>query len=155
MRTIETAPADVVAWTFLPAPSPLAFWARRQAHETAIHRVDAELAAGDSASYDGAIAADGIDEFVRGFAQRPGKYVSDPAKTLLLAPSDDPARWLLQVGPNGLRVVDDGEPDCTVAGPASDLYLFVWNRRGAAGLDISGDDSLAGVWRGTDGVTWR
>ena len=32
----------------LPAarPSPLALWARRQAHETAIHRVDAELAAG-------------------------------------------------------------------------------------------------------------
>src|SRR5487761_1601925 len=41
------APADpaVRCWTFLPAPSPLAFWARRQAHETAIHRVDAQLAA--------------------------------------------------------------------------------------------------------------
>ena len=37
---------DLECWTFLRAPSPLAMWARRQAHETAIHRVDAELAAG-------------------------------------------------------------------------------------------------------------
>lgn len=35
----------VDCWTFLDAPSPLAFWARRQAHETAIHRADAQLAA--------------------------------------------------------------------------------------------------------------
>ena len=43
---LTAAPADLVCWTFLPAPSPLAMWARRQAHETAIHRVDAQLAAG-------------------------------------------------------------------------------------------------------------
>ena len=43
---LAAAPADLECWTFLRAPSPLAMWARRQAHETAIHRVDAELAAG-------------------------------------------------------------------------------------------------------------
>ncbi len=43
---LEAAPPDLECWTFLRAPSPLAMWARRQAHETAIHRVDAELAAG-------------------------------------------------------------------------------------------------------------
>ena len=31
-------------FAFLPAPSPLAFWARRQAHETGIHRADVESA---------------------------------------------------------------------------------------------------------------
>ena len=30
-----------------PAPNTIAFWQRRQAHETAMHRVDAQLAAGD------------------------------------------------------------------------------------------------------------
>ena len=44
--TLRTADPAVRCWTFLPAPSPLAFWARRQAHETAIHRADAQLAAG-------------------------------------------------------------------------------------------------------------
>ncbi len=39
-------PTTLECWTFLPAPSPRAMWARRQAHETAIHRVDAQLAAG-------------------------------------------------------------------------------------------------------------
>src|SRR5438128_1511974 len=46
VRTLESADRDVECWTFLPAPSPVAFWARRQAHETAIHRADAESATG-------------------------------------------------------------------------------------------------------------
>ena len=33
LHTLETAGQDTQAWTFLPAPSPVAFWARRQAHE--------------------------------------------------------------------------------------------------------------------------
>src|SRR5262252_200991 len=49
VRALVAAPPDLECWTFLAAPSPLAFWARRQAHETAVHRVDAEQAAGDAA----------------------------------------------------------------------------------------------------------
>ena len=45
LRTLEAA-GPLVCWTFQPAADPLLFWARRQAHETTIHRVDAELAAG-------------------------------------------------------------------------------------------------------------
>jgi len=46
VRALGAAGPDTNCWAFLAAPSPLAFWARRQAHETAIHRVDAERAAG-------------------------------------------------------------------------------------------------------------
>ena len=45
---LRSAPADLDCFTFLPAESARHFWARRQAHETAIHRVDAENAAGGS-----------------------------------------------------------------------------------------------------------
>src|SRR5262249_47838143 len=45
VRALGVAAPGLNCWAFLPAPSPLAFWARRQAHETAIHRVDAEQAA--------------------------------------------------------------------------------------------------------------
>jgi len=45
VRALGAADPGLHCWAFLPAPSPLAFWARRQAHETAIHRVDAELGA--------------------------------------------------------------------------------------------------------------
>jgi len=45
---LASAPPDLDCLTFLAAPSPLAMWARRQAHETAIHRVDAESPAARS-----------------------------------------------------------------------------------------------------------
>ena len=47
IEALDSASPDLEAWTFLPAPSPLAMLARRQAHETAIHRYDAESAADD------------------------------------------------------------------------------------------------------------
>ena len=77
VRTLRAADPDVACATFLPAPSPLAFWARRQAHETAIHRFDAQAAgraAGRAAdpltAFAPAFAADGIDELITGFAAR-------------------------------------------------------------------------------------
>src|SRR5258706_12045265 len=41
VETLLAADPTLDCYTFLPAPSPVAFWARRQAHETAIHRADA------------------------------------------------------------------------------------------------------------------
>ena len=99
VRALDAAPPDLECWTFLAAPSPLAFWARRQAHETAIHRVDAEQAAsaadqpastadqpagtaglaastagpvppGNGAAFEPALAADGVDELLMGFLAR-------------------------------------------------------------------------------------
>ncbi|MDG9718348.1 maleylpyruvate isomerase N-terminal domain-containing protein [Streptomyces sp. DH24] len=54
VETLAAAPPDVRAWTFHPAPSPgpLAFWTRRQAHETTVHRFDAEGAAGAEGTED-------------------------------------------------------------------------------------------------------
>src|SRR5216683_6561452 len=85
VRALDTAGPDLDCWAFLAAPSPLAFWARRQAHETAIHRADAERAAAAagpaaaagaaagparSAVYEPAFAADGVDELLMGFLAR-------------------------------------------------------------------------------------
>jgi len=52
VHALESAPPDLDCPTFLPAPSPLAMWARRQAHETAVHRFDAENAAGIASGFD-------------------------------------------------------------------------------------------------------
>src|SRR5690606_39584907 len=42
---------------------PICSWARRQAHEAAIHRIDVELAAGaEPTTFDTAFATDGADE---------------------------------------------------------------------------------------------
>jgi uncharacterized protein (TIGR03083 family) len=85
---LASADPGMPAWTFLPAPSPLAFWARRQAHETAIHRADAELAAGSRPSYPAELAADGVDELLTGFTARqgsPGQRRPAPGRLLASA----------------------------------------------------------------------
>lgn len=41
---------------------PLAFWIRRMAHETAVHRVDAAQAVGERWRVDPELAADGVAE---------------------------------------------------------------------------------------------
>src|SRR5579859_919946 len=64
VHALEEAPADLACWTFLAASSPLAHWARRQAHETAIHRVDAESVQGEITPFPPDFAADGIDELL-------------------------------------------------------------------------------------------
>ena len=53
------------AWTFYTADQTVGFWWRKMAHETAIHRVDAELAAGTAvAPHEDSQAIDGVAELL-------------------------------------------------------------------------------------------
>lgn len=157
VTALSAAPPDLQCWRFLRAPSPLAFWARRQAHETAMHRADAESACGAITPYEPDFAADGLDELFAGFfARRHGRLRFDPARTLAVRPADIDDGWLLTMGPE--RVVTErtasGDADCAVVGTASDLYLFFWNRRGRDDLNITGDDSLLTAWAEQAHVHW-
>jgi uncharacterized protein (TIGR03083 family) len=163
---LAAAPPDLDCWSFLPAPSPLAFWARRQAHETAIHRADAQSHGGEATitPYDPAFAADGLDELLLGFASRRRRRRPDVAPpdgvpaTLRLHATDAGAEWLARIGPEGVEVsrdgVDPGEADWSVGGPASDLYLLLWNRREPDGLQAAGDRGVLDLWRRTVQVRW-
>jgi len=157
---LEAAPPDLECWTFLRAPSPLAMWARRQAHETAIHRVDAELAAGVHLRRFGtAFAADGIGELLECFVPRRSTKLraKDPA-SLAVGCTDEDAAWLLQIGAEG--VTTDPIPslrvgaDCMVRGSAADLYLALWNRAGAEPLVVEGDTDVLGLFLDTVQVRW-
>jgi uncharacterized protein (TIGR03083 family) len=154
--TLRAAPADLAMWTFLEAPSPLAFWARRQAHETAIHRVDAESAAGEVGPFPPAFAADGVDELLMGFLGRGRRaHRSDPSRSLAVHAADTAQSWLLRSLPDRVEVSrHGGAADCTVSGRAVDLYLFLWNRRAAHGLDIVDDLGVLGWWRRNVRITW-
>jgi uncharacterized protein (TIGR03083 family) len=159
VKTLEAAPADLDCWSFLPAPSPLAFWARRQAHETAIHRADAQGAGGavtPVTPFAPALATDGVDELLLGFAsRRNGRLRADPPRTLGLHATDTSADWLVRVEPDRIRVSHEpGDADWSVAGPASDLYQLLWNRRGTEGLQVEGDPGLLDLWRTSVRVRW-
>ncbi len=158
VETLRAADPAVTCATFLPAPSPLAFWARRQAHETAIHRADAELAAGTVTPFDPEFAADGIDEFLTGFAPRQTPAARPTAShTLQLRTTDTAHDWHVALGPGGIQAQrGHTQADAVVSGPAHGLYLLLWNRQDAqaAGAAVSGDGNVLRLWRDSVQVRW-
>lgn len=126
------------AWSFVPELGSYGWWARRQAHETAIHRLDAEHAQSDKVPtllFDPQLAADGIDEVLvtispfRARVKRPEVTVEG---TLLVHAADAGRAWMLRahggfvdVGPVEDSAID---ADATLAGTADAVYRAVWKR---------------------------
>lgn len=161
VHTLATADPAVECPMFIAAPSPLAFWARRQAHETAIHRADADSASGATPAYAADFASDGIDELIMGFGRRL-KYqpTADGGVRLRVLSTDTGDAWLVEVQDGRLQPRRDAdgseEAGCTVSGPASGLYLYLWNRADAAraGVTVTGDPGLLSAWQASVQVRW-
>lgn len=147
---LRSAPASLQVWTFVPAPSARLFWARRQAHETAIHRVDLQLAAGFGVEeFDADFAADGLDEALATLA--PHRFSCEGVsgvRTIAITPLDANASWTLSLTSAGVHcrpgAVDHA--DLSVFGLSSDLYRWAWNRIGDDEVSLRGDLGLADLW---------
>jgi uncharacterized protein (TIGR03083 family) len=152
---LESAPADVAAMTFLPAPSPLAMWARRQAHETAVHRFDAQHAAGMTTEFDPGFAADGIDELLAAFAPRASKFRIESVKTMGVHATDTADQWHVTLAPEGITTTRAGGPaDLNLTGSAVDLYLALWNRGDSPAITITGDTEVLAAWHAGHRIRW-
>ncbi|MER7106835.1 maleylpyruvate isomerase family mycothiol-dependent enzyme [Streptomyces sp. NPDC000229] len=163
VTALTEAPDTLECWAFLPAPSPRAFWARRQAHETAVHRVDAQAALGPGAARtpepEPAFAADGIDELLCGMHAREKSRVRTPEPGVLRVRATDTGDvWSVRLSDQAPRVerTAEGPADCELSGRAAQLYLTLWNRppADATTVTVSGDERLARLWRETSAVTW-
>jgi uncharacterized protein (TIGR03083 family) len=160
VAALRAAPADLECFTFLRAPSPLAMWARRQAHETFVHRVDAEAAAGATVTPPVDLALDGIDELLTCFApRRKTGFHLDPARTLAVCPDEGDVRWAVVIGPERIATTrttpaDDLAADAAVAGPAGALYLWLWNRGTLETIRPAGDPGLLAAWNDQVKITW-
>ena len=144
--TLANADQSVKYDAFLadPLTPRLLFWARRQAMETSIHRVDAESALGRCTAFAPKVAADGIDEFVTGFITRgKGAVYRHTPHTIGIVPDDVDQRWTVTIG-DGPIVTQrtPGRADCTVTGLASDIFMALWNRPPSDSLATKGDSSL-------------
>lgn len=159
--TLAAASRNLDCWTFHPAPSPspLAFWTRRQAHETAVHRYDAESARGGTPSPIATeFAVDGIDELLRGFHARARSRVrTDGPRVLRVRAATDAdgcegAVWTVRLSAEPPVTTPDeaGEADAELAGPADRLYLALWNRQPLP--RVTGDAALAALWRETSAI---
>jgi uncharacterized protein (TIGR03083 family) len=163
LGTLRSAPDDVRAMVFLKdASTPRAFWARRQAHETTIHGVDAAAAANGSAPPVGSLAigpelaADGIDELLTGFLPRGrGQLHASPGYTLRVRTDDTGHAWTVRVsdGPVTAAPGDDGPADVTFSGTAAQLYVSLWNR--ADEITVDGPPEILDDWRSHVSIRWR
>jgi uncharacterized protein (TIGR03083 family) len=132
-------------WTFHKPDQTAGFWRRRMAHETAVHRVDAESAHGQPAPVAPVLAADGVDEVLEVFLApfSDGAAVGGRGESVHLHATDVEGEWQLRLLPAGVEVVrGHGKGDAAARGAASDLLLFLWGRVGAERLEALGDTAL-------------
>jgi uncharacterized protein (TIGR03083 family) len=160
--TLRTVDPDVPALVFLEdAPRPAHFWARRQAHETTVHSVDAlsavlgRLPSAAEAGVELDLALDGIDELLTGFFPRGRTELAGLAPlTLAVTPGDSPRGWTVRVDGGRLTTTREhpGNADATFAGTAAQLYLGLWNR--GAEITATGRPGVLESWRAGQRVTW-
>jgi uncharacterized protein (TIGR03083 family) len=167
LDTLRTVDVDQPCWAFGPKPRTARFWFRRQAHETAMHAVDAALAQGGPApGLDPVLALDGIDEVAGMLFPRQVRLRRTAALTRSLAvvpPGAIPAegdggesgqpgpRWVLAGDGTGPASSPDATADVEVRGPADLLLHLLWRRLPADDprLRVVGDrsalDAVLGV----------
>lgn len=136
------------AWAFADN-SGTTFWARRQAHETAMHRLDAEHAAhGDDVPhlvFDPGFAADGIDEVLTVMVAR---YPTDVAGTVLVHAADAGRAWLVTLTAGerpGIGKATELDTDASLVGTADAVYRAMWKRPSTA--MVNGDPALVAALR--------
>lgn len=154
---LSNAPDDLDCWTFLPAASPLAFWARRQTHETAVHRADAESALGEPGPVPQRLAADGVDELLCAFhGRRRSPVRTDAPKVLRVRTTDTGDVWTVRLSAEPPRAErsSEGPADCELSGPAGRLHLVLWNRLPLTAVTLDGDADIARLWREKSAITW-
>jgi uncharacterized protein (TIGR03083 family) len=146
---VDLQPEERV-WTFVPPRQTGAFVFRRLAMETTIHRWDAEEAQGIARPIDDTLARDGIDEMLMMFREDPAYGDNKERRhgqTILLREDPGARRWLVSFTPSSISTsADEGPADVTVAGSASDLWLFIMGRRWPEEMHIEGDQDLAASW---------
>src|SRR5262249_9741619 len=141
-------------------PAPARFWHRRAAQETAVHRFDAQFAAGDAKPIDADLALDGIDEhlgFVAfGLAVKPVEGLSG---SLHLHASDVEGEWVQQLAPDRLAFgglmpkptpPSEDRPRSCCSGWSTAVHR---SRRSCSCSAIAGSWMPGGTWRSSSGRT--
>ena len=148
------AAGDDPVWTF-DGPRPATFWARRMAHETAVHRADAQITAGREPEFDPVLAVDGIDEWLGSMS---GIGASDPrvdalpdGAVLHVHVTDEgvDGEWLVRRDGGSVTVEPGhGKGDVAVRGPAGRLLLVLLRRvpPDDPQVEVLGDAALFTRW---------
>ena len=139
-EVLAAADPATPVWTW-SRQNDVAFVQRRMAQETAVHRWDAQLAAGGPSPIDPDLAIDGIDEFLDHFVDPPGDGATG---SVHLHAGDAPGEWWVAPGKEGWTIErEHRKGDAAIRGSASDLLLALWRRVDRPALDVVGDEAVA------------
>jgi uncharacterized protein (TIGR03083 family) len=139
------------AWNWAPQAKKAEFWHRRMAHETAVHRWDAQMASGLSEPVEAKLAADGITEVLDTWL--PAGRRKGPLNrhgVVALRATDVEEIWDVRLRGEGVALLDtdtlldddDHHERAIATGTASDLLLALWGRVPFEVLDVAGDAGL-------------
>jgi uncharacterized protein (TIGR03083 family) len=153
VTTLRASNPDAPMWAW-GADQHVRFWSRRQLHETMVHRLDLELAAGTTAFVEPEVASDAIDEFLVNLPR--ASYFSPKVKeirgrnqTLRCTTTDADGAWAIKIDDEGFVVShDEGPADAELNGPAQDLLMVLYRRRELerSAVEARGDVTLIDFW---------
>jgi uncharacterized protein (TIGR03083 family) len=155
---VREAGSDLV-WSFT-GPRPAGYWIRRMAHETLVHRADAQLAAGAEPEpvIEAEVAADAIDEWLMlltgGLGDSGERAKALPAGAgLHIHVTDDGlggrGEWMIRHDAGGLTAEPGhGKGDAALTGPAASLLLVLMRRRPVPdpAVTVYGDSAVVDGW---------
>jgi uncharacterized protein (TIGR03083 family) len=135
LRALRDADPRTPVWTWAATQQDVAFIARHQVQEAAVHHWDAGRAAGRLIVIEPAVAVDSIDEFLN-FSVSSDADPADPARppldgTFALRCTDVSRGWTVGGGqtPGTVRVEAGAVPGVpAVEGTAADLLLWLYRR---------------------------
>ncbi|MFG6195038.1 maleylpyruvate isomerase family mycothiol-dependent enzyme [Nonomuraea sp. JJY05] len=134
------------AWTWSKEQT-VGFWVRMQTIEAAVHRWDAENALGVPRPIHEDVAADAVTQTFEVMVPARREWTQAPAgagERFRFRRTDGEGDWAVHFDGPDVRLssgADGGDFNVELAGSASDLMLFLWNRIPADGLDVRGDKS--------------
>ena len=120
---LRTADPATPMWAWGP-DQHVAFWSRRQLHETFMHRVDLDLARGATPYVEPIVAVDAIDEFLVNLASGDDSPSDDADElasgaVVTVTATDVPKSWSVQPRDDGFRLVEERSAEAELAGPAA------------------------------------
>ncbi|GAA4570393.1 maleylpyruvate isomerase family mycothiol-dependent enzyme [Micromonospora coerulea] len=156
MALFDGLDPEAPAWNFAPQPKRAGFWPRRMAHETAVHRWDAQLAVAAGEPIEAKLAADGVSEVLDTWLPAGRRKSSGQWHGVVqLSATDAAQEWYVRLRGEGMALLDtatifdhdDHHARAQVTGTASDLLLALMGRVSFDNLGVGGDRGLLGGLR--------
>lgn len=150
LAMLDALDPDLPAWNWAPQVKRAIFWHRRMAHETVIHRWDAQVALGLTEPIEARLAADGVTEVLDSWLPAGRRRGPEVTGMVGLHATDLDEVWYVRMRGSGIALLDtdtlldgdDRHERATASGPASDLVLAMYGRVPFDVLDVSGDTDL-------------